>query len=188
MVPDPVEAGSRAADADGAEPERESKAEAPAPTADTEAMPEGHVLLLGVGDLTVPILEELAAMGGPPVVVVTPATDRVKPLTEGAARVIIGDPSDESTQRRAGVEDASAVVVATNDDAADAFAVLTARHLAPAVRIVAAATNQENVDKLELAGANAVVSPATLGGRMLVRSAIDRTGIEDLADQILEVA
>lgn len=155
--------------------------------ADPDDDPSGHILILGAGELTPPVLEELHSAGDAPLVVVTPDASRAEAIAAGGDRVIVGDPSDEAIQRRAGVAAATAVVVATNDDAADALAVLTARHLAPKVRIVAAATNRENVDKLEMAGADVVVSPATLGGKMLVRSALEGTGIEDLAERILAV-
>lgn len=46
--------------------------------------------------------------------------------------------------------------------------VLTARDLNPEVRIVAAATNRENISKLRRAGADSVVSPIAQGARMLV--------------------
>ena len=46
--------------------------------------------------------------------------------------------------------------------------VLTARDLNPEVRIVAAATNRENISKLLRAGADSVVSPIAQGARMLV--------------------
>ncbi|MFC6771775.1 NAD-binding protein, partial [Halorubrum pallidum] len=59
-------------------------------------------------------------------------------------------------------------VVATEDDARDALAILTARQLNPDVRIVAAATQRENVNKLRRAGADQVISPTTLGGHILI--------------------
>ncbi len=62
--------------------------------------------------------------------------------------------------QRAGIEDAVAVVAATNDDAQDALAILTAQTLNPEVNIVAAATDRENIEKLRRAGADTVISPA----------------------------
>lgn len=158
------------------------------PSVDSAAdRPTGHILVLGTGELTVPVLEEIRDAGDTPVVVVTADGARAEPLSAAGASVVVGDPTDEAVQQTAGVTEATAVVIATSDDAEDALAVLTTRSLAPDVRIVAAVTNRENVDKLEMAGADIVVSPATLGGQMLVRSALEGTGIEELADRILEV-
>lgn len=132
---------------------------------------EDHVLVLGHGDLTEPILDELTAASRA-FVVVTNSQERAADLTEKDVPVIVGNPSDETPLRRAHIERASAVVVATNHDAEDALAILTARELANEIRIVAAATDRENTSKLERAGADVVLSPAVIGGNLLVRSAL----------------
>jgi voltage-gated potassium channel len=53
------------------------------------------------------------------------------------------------------------------------------------VRIVAAATDRENVHKLRRAGADTVISPTVLGGHMLVQSALEREDVEAVAHRIL---
>jgi voltage-gated potassium channel len=77
--------------------------------------------------------------------------------------------------------------VATDDDARDALAILTARQLNPDVRIVAAATQRENVDKLRRAGADQVISPSTLGGHILIDCAFgadSRDATEGILDEV----
>ncbi|ESS05389.1 MAG: K+ transport system, NAD-binding component [uncultured archaeon A07HB70] len=144
-----------------------------------------HVVVLGYGDLTEPVLDEL---GDEQYLVVTPE-ERARGLREHDVPVLAGDPSDEETLNSAGVERARAAVAATNDDAADALAILTARQLNPDLRIVAAVTHRENVRKLERAGANTVISPATIGGRLLVRSALgdpaDASAAERTAEELM---
>jgi voltage-gated potassium channel len=144
---------------------------------------EDHVLVLGYGELTEPILGELD--GRAPFVVVTDSDKRADRLADRDLLVLRGDPSDEETIERAGLERARAVVVATNTDAEDALTVLTVRQLRPDVRIVSAATDRENVVKLRRAGADAVISPATIGGRLMVQSALGREDTEDVADRLL---
>ncbi|WP_435346194.1 NAD-binding protein [Haloarchaeobius sp. HRN-SO-5] len=146
---------------------------------------EDHVIVLGFGDLTEPILGELTA-ADVPFVVVTPDQAKAAQLSDRGINVITADPSDEEPLLRAQLADATAVVTATNNDAEDALAVLTARQLRPDVRIVAAATDRENVDKLRRAGADTVISPAAIGGHLLVESALGRDNTEDVADEILE--
>jgi voltage-gated potassium channel len=143
---------------------------------------EDHVVVLGYGDLTEPILNELD--GQSDFVVVTPDPQRVSELSDRDYKVLKADPSDEETLQRVAVGEARAVVAATNNDAEDALAVLTARQLNPDVRIVAAATDRENVDKLRRAGADSVISPATIGGHLLVRSALGSDGMESVADRL----
>ena len=146
-------------------------------------MLDDHVLVLGYGELTEPILQELD--GRVPFVVLTPDSARADRLADREILVLRSDPSDEESIERAGLDRAREVVVATNSDADDALAVLTVRQLRPDVRIVAAATDRENVGKLKRAGADTVISPATLGGRLLVQSALGRTDTEDVAERLL---
>jgi voltage-gated potassium channel len=146
---------------------------------------EDHVLVLGYGDLTEPIVTELLD-GEVEFVVVTPDKDRTTELNDREIPVVTADPSDDEPLHRARIEDARAIVVATNDDAQDALAILTARQLRPDARIVAAATDLENVQKLRRAGANTVISPASIGGHLLVESALGAEDTERLADELLE--
>jgi len=146
---------------------------------------EDHVVVLGFGDLTEPILDEL--MDSTAFVVVTPDPETAARLQQRDIAVLTDDPSDEAPLKRAGIDRARAVVAATNDDAQDALAILTARALNADVRIVAAATDRENVEKLRRAGADTVISPAVIGGHLLVQSALGREGMENIADHLLDI-
>lgn len=145
---------------------------------------ERHVLVLGHGELTEPIIEELTD-AGVEFLVITPDEAVTRTLRDRDLNVYTGDPSDEETLERAKVGEARAVVAATNNDAEDALSILTARQLNPEVAIVAAATERENVNKLKRAGANTVISPASIGGHLLVESALDRTDSEAVARELL---
>ena len=146
---------------------------------------DGHLLVLGHGDLTDVILEEL---GDVEYLVVTTDAEWASGMGDRAVDVLVADPADEETLGRAQIDDARAVLVATNNDAEDALAVLTARQLNPGVRIVAAATNRENVEKLRRAGADVVISPATIGGHLLVESALGDEGVEAKAERMVDEA
>jgi len=144
---------------------------------------DNHVLVLGFGDLTEPILEELSTKAD--ILVVVPDEERSRRLSDRGYTVLTDDPSDEEAQYRGRVEVAKAVVAATNNDAEDALAILTARQLNPEVTIVAAATQRENVNKLKRAGADTVISPAALGAHFLAESALGGHGAEALEARLL---
>ncbi|WP_336036314.1 NAD-binding protein [Halobacterium yunchengense] len=146
---------------------------------------DDHVVVAGYGDLTEPILTELRASGRQFLVVASADTD-VADLRERDVDVLVGDPGDEATLRRAGVDRARAVVAATNDDGEDALSILTVTEAYPDVRVVAAATEQENESKLRRAGADAVISPAVIGGRLIARSALGDRDAEREAADVLE--
>ncbi|MFC6834948.1 NAD-binding protein [Halomarina ordinaria] len=145
---------------------------------------DDHLVVAGAGDLTEPILEELLAADAEFVVVVESA-ERANALADRDCLVHVGDPSDEEPLRTVGIDRARAFVAATDDDAHDALSILTARELNPDLRVVAAATDRENAKKLKRAGADAVISPAVLGGHLLVRSALGSGGVEELAERLL---
>jgi voltage-gated potassium channel len=143
---------------------------------------DGHVVVAGYGDLTEPILTELAARNREFVVLTN--DDRDVPMLRGRnLNVLVADPADDDSLQRAGVDRARAVVTATNDDGEDALVILTIRENHQDVRVVAAATDQENEAKLRRAGADTVISPAVIGGRLLARSALgDQTAEQEAAD------
>lgn len=150
-------------------------------TASELTLLEDHVLILGYGELTEPLLDELTATTD--VGVVTPDTDTASSLRDRDINVLTADPTDEHALLDAGIETASGVVAATSDDAQDTLAVLAARQANPDIRVVAAATNHRNVNKFEQIGADEVISPAVIVGRQLGRSV---TGDDSLSDTTSE--
>ena len=82
--------------------------------------------------------------------------------------------------KAANIDAASGVVVATDDDADNVLAVLTARQAHPDIRIVATGSEQGHLDKLEAVGADEVVSPQTIGGRLLGQSVLGKSSPESL--------
>ncbi len=139
---------------------------------------DDHVLILGYSDITDSLLDELADEAD--VVVITDDSDEAAELNEKDVNVLTDDPTDEAALRDARIQDARGVVVATRDDAQDVLAILAARNTNPDVRIVAAANEEKNVTKLEEVGADEVISPMVIGGRILGKSIIDGTSTESL--------
>ncbi|MFB6227936.1 MAG: TrkA family potassium uptake protein [Halobacteriales archaeon] len=139
---------------------------------------EDHVLVLGYGDITESLLEELD--GEVDVVVVTPDSDVASELSDEGFNVLTDDPTDEAALRDARIDAARGVVVATRDDAEDMLAIVAAKRVNPDIRIVAAANHGKNVDKLEEVGADEVISPMTIGGRLIGRSILEKSRPESL--------
>lgn len=143
-------------------------------TASQLSLLENHIVVLGYGDLTEPLLDELVIRTD--VVVVTPDPETASVLDDRDINVLTADPTDERALLDARIEVASGVVAATNDDAQDVLAVLAAREANPDVRVVAAATNHHHVDKLRSIGADDVISPSVIVGRRLGRSVLGDAG------------
>ncbi|MFW5977742.1 MAG: NAD-binding protein [Halohasta sp.] len=144
---------------------------------------DGHVVILGYGDLTEPIIENLG--DDAQFAVITTNEAAARRLSDREIPVLTADPSDEEPLQRAGIANAKAAIVATENDAQDALAILTARQLNPEARILAAAMQRENVAKLRHAGADRVISPAEIGGRLLANSVVGKGDAEAASKQLL---
>ena len=146
----------------------------------------GHVVVAGCGSTGRYVIEELRAVGRPFVVIDRDA-ERMREVSdevcEGEMRFVPGDATHDHALLAAGVARAAGVVAALTDDADNLYVTLSARSLNPAARIVAKAVNTEAEAKLRRAGASAVVSPNTIGGRRMA-SELVRPEVVEFLDQM----
>lgn len=80
-----------------------------------------------------------------------------------ARRVFEGDAADYALLERAGVMEAPSVLLTTHDDAMNIFLASYCRRLNPALRIVSRVTHERNIASIHRAGADFVLSFASLG-------------------------
>lgn len=81
---------------------------------------------------------------------------------------IYGDATSRHVLEKAGAGEAKGLIVTTNDDSTNIFLTLASRHRHPRIRIVARANSDENVPQLYAAGADFVVSHASVGASILL--------------------
>jgi voltage-gated potassium channel len=151
-------------------------------TASDLTLLEDHVVLLGHGDVTESVLEELGDETD--LVVVTPDAEVASALKADGVNVLTDDPTDEAVLADAGVDAARGVVVSGNDDARNVLAVLAAKRVNPDVRVVAVANETKHATKLESVGTDEVISPRSIGGRLLGRSVLADEGARPAADAL----
>ena len=77
--------------------------------------------------------------------------------------LVEGDAADREVLARAGLADAASVVLTTNDDAMNIYLAVYCRRLQPDLRIVSRITFDRNVEAIHRAGADFVLSYASLG-------------------------
>lgn len=82
---------------------------------------------------------------------------------------LIGDATDDETLLTAGIMEARALTTVLSTDADNVYVVLSARLLNDKMQIVARASDEKAVDKLERAGATRVVSPFSSGAMKIAR-------------------
>jgi Trk K+ transport system NAD-binding subunit len=82
-------------------------------------------------------------------------------------KYILGSAADLATLEKAGIRDTSAVVITTHDDDTNVYLTLYCRRLRPDVQIISRATLERNVSTLHRAGADFVLSYASMGATMI---------------------
>jgi voltage-gated potassium channel len=145
-----------------------------------------HVIVCGYGVKGRAIVDELLAHGQPrdQIVAIDESEDAVSMAAKHGLVALRGDASREVLLRAANIEDAQAVLVASNRDDASVLICLTVRSLAPHVQLVASAREEENIKLLYGAGADLVVSPSVSGGR-LMGAAIRQQAVPQFLEDLL---
>jgi voltage-gated potassium channel len=126
-----------------------------------------HYVVCGFGRMGSFICRELHARGVPLVVVENGPDHQDKVMQEGFY-LSPGDATEEHVLVQAGIKEARGLVAVLDTDAANVYAVLTARELNPQLEIIARASGESAQKKLLRAGANRVISPYKIGGMRMV--------------------
>ncbi len=142
-----------------------------------------HFVICGMGRMGSTMCRHLAARRQPFVVI-----DRDEARLEEAGRAngwlyVHGDATDDQVLLAAGIERARSVATVLPTDADNVYVVLSVRMLSPKVQIIARASDDAAMKKLERAGATRVVSPFSSGAVKMARFMLNPS-IEDF----LEVA
>jgi voltage-gated potassium channel len=129
----------------------------------------GHVVVCGYGVKGRAIVDELRAHDERPdeIVVIDESEDAVAEAAKQGLVALRGDATTEALLNAASVQEAAWVLVAPHRDDAAVLICLTVRSLAPKVKLIAAAREEENVKLLYRAGADLVVAPSVAGGRLM---------------------
>lgn len=124
-----------------------------------------HVVITGFSDRGASLIEELET-GDVEAVVVEGDRETARDLHETGENVVHGDPESTRVLERASVPTARAVVLDADDETNAAIA-LAVEDLAPEVYTVGFVENPSNMEYLEYAGVDRVLSPRNLLGRAL---------------------
>ncbi len=126
----------------------------------TIAAMRDHVIVCGWGRVGRAIASEVATAGRELVVVDHDAGR----LADCPHATVLGDATEDAVLAQAGLDRASAVVAAVDQDAENSFIALSARATRPDIFIVTRARSVDSEEKLRRAGADRVVNPQHIGG------------------------
>ena len=125
----------------------------------------GHTIVCGYGKYGREIISHLK-LHDHPYVVIELQQDKLESLLEedGDALYVIDDATHDDALFAAGIERASALITALNDDSDNLFIVLSSKDLNPGMRIVSRAKEIRSREKMMKAGASHVIMPEQIGG------------------------
>jgi len=131
-----------------------------------------HIVLAGFGVSNSKALEELLARGTDPrrIVVVDSHEDAVSQAKDCGVAVLQADASRNETLAAARIEKASALLVSAGRDDSNILIVLTARKMAPHLKISVTIRDDDNEDIARQAGADTVINPVSFSGLLLASS------------------
>jgi len=145
-----------------------------------------HVVLAGFGRSGQNAMAELLASGTPvsKMVVIDADSEAIDVAKRTGVATIRGDATRDEVQNAVHIERADSMIISCGADDTSILAVLTARQLAPKVRIAVSVRNADNEDLAQQAGADVVVNPVSFAGLLLAAS----THGEHVAEYLRDLA
>lgn len=133
---------------------------------------KNHVILCGFGHSGHIAAQEIVSKNEDKskIVAIDLREERIKLAAESGYIGLLGDATSEELLEKAGINEAKAVIVSMGRDDTTILVILTVRHLAPKLKIVANIKQEENIKLAKLSGADIVVSPFQIGGYLLANA------------------
>jgi voltage-gated potassium channel len=141
-----------------------------------------HFVVCGYGRVGRAATEEFRKQGLP-IVVIDINPESGEDLDDARIPHLIADATREATLLQAGIARARGLVCAVDSVALNVYITLSARAVRDDLTIVARATDLESIDRLYRAGANRVIQPYAVSGRMLAAVSV-RPAVIDFMDLI----
>ncbi|MCU0241988.1 MAG: NAD-binding protein, partial [Vicinamibacteria bacterium] len=136
-----------------------------------------HVILCGLGHVGMRVLNLLVRLGENVHVITDRTRDEWRAAVERHASLIVGDARDERALRQAGIEQARAIVVATDNDLTNTSIAIDAKRINPSITVVMRLFDQQLAQSIESAlglrmalSASALAAPAFAAAAMGERS------------------
>jgi voltage-gated potassium channel len=136
-----------------------------------------HVVIVGYGTKGRSAVDTLVNNGvqRESIVVVDKGGSAVSDAHADGLAVVTGDATRSGVLQRAGVEQASQVIITTDRDDSNVLSTLTVRQLNPNAYIVASVREHENAPLMRQSGANSVITSSDAVGRLLGLSSLSPT-------------
>ena len=143
-----------------------------------------HIIVTGFGTKNTRAVKELIDLGAEPVniVVIDTNEERLLQAKELGCTVLNADATRDETLKAVHAERAQLIIISAGRDDTSILICLTARHLAPNVRISVAVNADDNETPARRAGADVVVNPLDFAGLLLATTHAGQHIADYLAD------
>lgn len=142
-----------------------------------------HYIVCGYGRTGRQIALELEAEGVS-FVIIDSDPQQIEKARQLGYPAILGDATLDESLEKVRIDRAICLIAALRSDAENLYTILSAKTLNSDIRAIARASTEEAVQKLQRAGADAVVSPYITGGKRLAAAAL-RPQVMDFVDGVL---
>ncbi len=142
-----------------------------------------HYILCGFGRTGRHIAHEFAHEGIS-FIIIESESEQVQEALDLGYPVQQGDATLDESLLSIGIERAICLVTSLPSDAENLYTILSAKSLNPGIRAIARASSEEAMQKLQRAGADAVVSPYITGGKRMAAAAL-RPQVMDFVEGII---
>ncbi|HWT12239.1 MAG TPA: potassium channel family protein [Allosphingosinicella sp.] len=145
-----------------------------------------HIVVAGYGTSGSETVAELIARGTDPscIVVIDPDEAALECAESLGCAVLLGDATRDRTLEAVRIPEARVMIISAGRDDTSILICLTARHLAPGLRISVAVRAEDNELLARQAGATTVINPVSFAGLLLAGSAHG----PNIADYIADLA
>jgi voltage-gated potassium channel len=145
-----------------------------------------HTIICGFGTTGRTAASTLVSQGKAKadIVIIDRSREAVDRAIQDGFSAFLGDATEEETLRRAAVHKAESVLVAPGRDDTAVLICLTVNDIEPDVNLVAAGMEEENLKLLYQAGADRVIAPAVMGGRLMA-AASETQSVPWYVEQVL---
>ena len=143
-----------------------------------------HIVVAGYGTSGSEAVDELIARGTDPgdIVVVDPNPEALARAESLGCTILQADSTRDTTLKAVRIANARVMIISAGRDDTSILICLTARHLAPDLRITVAVRAEDNELPARAAGATTVINPVSFAGLLLAGSAHGANITDYLAD------
>ena len=135
-----------------------------------------HVIVCGYTNVSESIMDELRRQNTP-FAVIEPRQELAQHLRQRGLDVIVGDATKGEVLEKANLRKSRAIVAAFDSDSDNTLVALTANEIRKSepkcrFRLIVRVEDEGNIEKVRHIGADEVVSPSTMGGRLMAEEAL----------------